>query len=498
MAACLSCRGRSVLAGWVCLALVVSACGRGGVDFSSANILHFSGDHVLAQSELQQEGALTVEQRAVEQYGNEMDTNTSIIVSDVTQGVTTQGDYTGDASLLALPSTGCTLVAHGHYVNYLGSYRHETPGEFDCLSSCPKSRRASMLLDGMRVLLCVGTDEIAAGRFLFLESDCAHRQGFHGGQCITPTEARHCQVRQRVLNRFGNACQFHSACEDEGHRVVSHTCQARTADACMGNEGFESGVCVDSANAQQCANRGAFVLAFDGSKGCVASSACADEGYRIVAHACVANLATNCTGSQGFTMGRCIAPTSASHCASRGGDTYVYTIGEDGCERQSACEGLGYRIVESACVANLATNCTGSQGFTMGRCVAPTSASHCANRGGDTYVYNIGEDGCERQSACEGLGYRIVAHACVANLATNCTGSQGFTMGRCITPTSASHCANRGGDTYVYSIGEDGCERQSACEGLGYRIVESACVANLATNCTGSQGFTMGRCVAPT
>ncbi|MBC6497210.1 MAG: hypothetical protein GDA54_02670, partial [Alphaproteobacteria bacterium GM7ARS4] len=293
-----------------------------------------------------------------------------------------------------------------------------------------------------------------------------------------------------------------------------------------------------------------------GEDGCERQSACEGLGYRIVASACVANLATNCTGSQGFTMGRCIAPTSASHCANRAGATYVYNIGEDGCERQSACEGQGRKVSSHACVASEAHDCVGMQGFENGRCIAPSTATHCVARG---LVLNVEGNGCILSTVCEGAGhqlgkeghvgrcvlaslpqvnchaddeesvpskvcadifkgrcilvnqvlardrkscdkgdeckaqgYKVLDNACVAKAAGDCTGTQGFADGKCIMARQASHCVPRG---LVLNKMSDGCEANTACEGQGYKVSDNACVAKAAGDCTGTQGFADGKCI---
>ena len=326
-------------------------------------------------------------------------------------------------------------------------------------------------------------------------TDCTGTFGFESGKCVPASTVKHCTDRGAfVLNKAMTGCQTSGACEGEGYKVESDACVAKVWGDCIsGEQGFANGKCVvKPQDAGHCQAVGK-VLQFD-MEGCQPSDACTTSGYKVRASACVAKVPGDCTGAQGFENGMCIEPTTVQHCKNRSSD-FILDLAKTGCQSEDACNRTGHVVEFDTCVVKL---CTGTQGYDSdsGQCIRPTTGQHCRNRG--DFILNIKvNEGCQRPAQCTAAGYKIkvVSHACVAKVGTDCSGTEGLAAGRCVAPTEAVHCTNRG--AYILNVNLDSCQTQTECTTAGYRVMGGSCVGmNIASDCTGEQGFQDGVCIA--
>ncbi|MBC6445296.1 MAG: hypothetical protein GDA50_07720, partial [Alphaproteobacteria bacterium GM202ARS2] len=345
-----------------------------------------------------------------------------------------------------------------------------------------------------------------------------------GGRCVAqPSKVKHCKAVGKVLQLDTEGCETIKMCKDAGYKVESNTCVVQVAGDCMDAQGFEDGKCIAATTVKHCTDRGSFLLnRVDG--GCQTARACRQLGYKVVSGTCIAQGAYTCTGAQGFDNGSCIAATTVQHCTARGvfilnrvggggcqtsndctgaGYTdrglFIFDkAGGTGCQRASACEAEGYKIEFGTCVFKVGSDCTGTQGFQAGKCVAATTVKHCTDRG-SSYVLNRAGAGCQTSDDCTGAGYKVESNTCVLKVAGDCTGTQGFQAGKCVVATTAQHCTDKG--AYVLNkVGGGGCQMSDACETNGYKVDAGECVAQSAGDCTGTQGFEpndgQGKCIA--
>ena len=466
-------------------------------------------------------------ERAKDGDGQDVDTNTDVVVRDATPPSSSVAS-SGGLAAFRLPDGGCKVIDNGVYENYLVSYRQGKDGELDCESSCEGTRRA-VVTQGYRILLCVTAAEANKESLVFkageckggkvvqfdtlgcqaesdcrtsgykvvsdacvakVGTDCTDAQGFENGKCVTASTAKHCTDRGAfVLNQATTGCQTSGACEGEGYKVESNACVAKVGTDCTDAQGFENGKCVMASTAKHCTDRGAFILN-KATTGCQTSGACEGEGYKVVSNACVAKVGTDCTDAQGFENGKCVMASTAKHCTDRG--AFVLNQATTGCQTESDCTTAGYRVVSGACVAQAGADCTGTQGFEAGKCITATTGQHCQNRG--DFVLNImADEGCQSSAECTGAGYKVVSGACVASEASDCTNEQGFEAGKCITASTTKHCTDRG--AFILNKATTGCQTARACTRLGYKVESGACVAQVASDCTGEQGFEAGKCI---
>ena len=520
-------------------AVLLSSCGGGGggggdgARPSPVDVVdvYFEED---IQGEMLKTATDTINDRAKDANGDEVDPDKEVVVRDV--GLQSSRSLSDGLVGFALPLGGCTVISNGRYTNYLTSYRQGTEGELDCLPSCSGVSRA-VVTQGYRILLCVAAAEDTADSLVFeageckgdkvvqfdkrgcqtsracmtsgykvesdacvakVSSDCnSGEQGFHAGKCVaTPQDATQCQAVGKVLQFDTRGCQPSGACTTSGYKVVSdNTCVAKEESDCnSGEQGFANGKCVAMPqDAGHCQAVGK-VLQFD-TEGCESARACKTSGYKVESGACVASSRRDCTGEeQGFdsSAGKCVAmPQDAGQCQAVG---KVLQFDMEGCESARACKTSGYKVESGACVASSRRDCTGEeQGFdsSAGKCVAqPTNAQQCGTLG---RVLQLDGEGCQTIKSCTKEGYKIGALMCVPSTKGDCRGRQGFDSdsGQCITATTAKHCTDRG--AFVLNKAMTGCQTVKACTRTGYKAKSGACVAKVGTDCTGDTRFRVGQ-----
>ena len=323
--------------------------------------------------------------------------------------------------------------------------------------------------------------------------DCTGTRGFDEndgkGKCVeAPRDPRHCKAASKVLRFDTRGCQMESDCTTSGYKVESDACVAKVSGDCMGEQGFHAGKCVAvPRDARHCQAVGK-VLQFD-TRGCQPSGACTTSGYKVESGACVAKVGADCTSEQGFENGKCITATTAKHCTDRG--AFILNRAMTGCQTESDCTTSGYRVVSGACVAQMgADDCTGTQGFESGQCITATTGQHCQNRG-DFVLNMMADEGCQPSAECTGVGYKVESGACVAQMASDCTGTQGFESGKCITASTTKHCTDRG--AFILNKATTGCQTESDCTTSGYKVQSDACVAKVAGDCNRHAGLRVGQ-----
>ena len=546
----------------------------------------------------------TINQRAKRADGRTLvETHIDVVVTD--DDVTSSGGLVG----FVLPPGGCKVIEKGVYANYLVSYRQGIEGELECLPSCSGVSRA-VVTQGYRILLCVAEVEVNAESLVFkageckggkvvkfdtrgcqAESDCTtsgykvdsgacvassrrdctgEEQGFDSsaGKCVaTPRDARHCQAVGKVLKFHRKGCETALACTTEERKVVGNLCVGKVAADCTGEDGLHNGKCVPLPSvASYCVAAGK-VLQIDG-EGCQSAAACeasgfhkalftnglclricdgqtrsacvggqtaqqrcqstsgsvwnsetascqtSDEcemsGYKVSEKTCVRHDVSECAGTQGFEAGKCIPPTTATHCTSRG--PYVLDVLGKICQTEDACRSERNEVIEGACVSEDShTSCTGEQGFDRHECIAlPTDSDHCQVI---DKVLQLDGEGCQQAKACTDAGYRVFESACIRASQVNCTGTvvlddgrcidavdyctgaeEGFANGMCVAqPQDAGHCQAVG---KVLQFDTEGCQLASACTEAGYKVQSNACVVKVLGDCSGEQGLHGGKCVA--
>ncbi|MBC6496699.1 MAG: hypothetical protein GDA54_00005, partial [Alphaproteobacteria bacterium GM7ARS4] len=281
----------------------------------------------------------------------------------------------------------------------------------------------------------------------YQEDECASEQGFYQGKCVTPRLLAHCAIRGLVLNPGANRCDMGSSIRCPTGQLY-HTARRQCVNArgdpmtCLSygfghSTGRGVAMCSAMPDAIQCDNSGGVLDSVSGST----------------------------------TNGQCIIATTA-------------------------CTDVGYQAKDMRCVASVAGDCAGTQGFDNGKCVTPTLPLQCANRErtpSTFFVLNVTGNGCETHSACADAGYRIDNFACKAYEAGDCTGTQGFDNGRCVTPTLPTQCAHRertASDVFfVLNMMGNGCQTNTSCANAGYRVDNFTCKASRAEDCLGSEGF---------
>ncbi|MBC6445297.1 MAG: hypothetical protein GDA50_07725 [Alphaproteobacteria bacterium GM202ARS2] len=483
------------------LATLLSSCFNGGADTPSPPVsVGVSFESHVQDADLDVASDRVGEQ-AKDEHDNKLSSHVDVVVTDESLPPLLVSGLGG----FALPAGGCRVINNGVYVNYLVSHRHGKEGELGCESSCSNGGVVTATrAQQYKILLCVHADEHAYKYLVIKPTDCKSEQGFarnnDRGRCIHSTRAtaKHCKDKGAfVLNKVrGGGCRLSDDCTQAGYKVESHTCLAKVAGDCTDTQGFAHDKCIAATTVKHCTDRGAYIFNKVGGGGCRVPDACENDGYKVVGHECVSRVASECTGVQGFEDGMCLDATTIKQCIDRGREFVLSRVDGGGCLTTDACEAGGYKVAfGETCISKAAADCTGTQGFENGLCIVATEVKHCTDRG--SFILNKQRDGCQIESACEADGYKVVSNACSDQLAGDCTGTQGFETGKCIAATTVKQCTDRGA-FILDSVGGGGCQTSTTCTANGYKVVSDACVFKVGGDCEATQGFEAGKCIAAT